>query len=129
MDDWRNELLSNPSNSELEANALTLIRQCAPTDRISDDFKLVLLFKYLTFMRHSMFRDTWFIEAVKPFVRQSMLEENHIGDIVRILTIADHFSLLEYFHVVCKSRIIGSEPIYYAYMMILEKSKEHLKNT
>lgn len=87
---------------------------------------LILLFKLLTIMdRYPYHRPTWFINAMKPYVMDIMESQNQFEDITSTLTAYDHYALLSYFEN-NPNKVAEIEWLYYAYMMIVEKSG-HLK--
>lgn len=149
IDDWRNDFLTEfPSIStpNIKTGALTLIRQCTPTDRLSGDRKLVLLFKFMTLMGKYTNDISMFIDAIQPYMRKSIRLNNQLENFASILTLVfvycllyvffhfissfcrlyDHYALMAYFEKTWSS-FAEEGWIYFAYMLVLEKSKDHLK--
>lgn len=142
------------SKQELETNAVALINECAPKEYDSSgDQRLVLLFKFLPLMSKYQSRDlSWFTTAMKPYLIASMNQDNHIEDFVHILTwvtvfpqhsgslmkaffdhffmfawrVYDHYAIMQFFEsIIIRDAKIGW--MHYGYIMIVDKSKKHLR--
>lgn len=90
---WRNDLMDsiNPNglpikNFDLKLQAESIIQQCTLNNRFSSDQKLILLFKFASFMGTFSIDAYLFSDAVKSFIAETLHDENRIERFASILT-------------------------------------------